>query len=276
MFGVTNNCPTTAGTEKSLSSLNLESNGFSTLSTGGCLATDETFGNFGISGFTGGTTVPSLTNTSGYTTPDASSDAQNLVTNMAASLPLVQTGTGSSSGDLTLLTQFGSPGGPPANNTSVNAVDVVVSGINLSRAQASNYASIQVTVDVCEDTSTLNGVSGTGSIGAFSSSPCSGGSNKPNGTLVTMTGTITNSSSLNQTGDTITVVVPLSESVNIAAIDVNVELTSNDQGAASFSGLALDFADPVTPEPSTFVLMGSALAGLGFYVTRRNKAQRVS
>jgi hypothetical protein len=245
------------------------------LSTGGCSATDQTFGNFGVSGFSTPTTPPSLTNTDAYTTPDLTSDAQDLTTNLKESLPAASMWSGSSSttGNVTLLSQFGSAGGPLTTDTTVNEVAVTVSGINLDKAQGANDASIQVTVYVCENPSSLNGVSNTGGITAFGA--CTGNTDQPNGTLVSNTVSLSNVTGVNLTGDTLTVLVPLSEAVSIAAIDVNIGLTSNDEGVASFSGLSLDFADP-TPEPSPFVLLGSALLGLGLLGARRRKAQRAS
>lgn len=273
MFGATSNCPTTSpGT--ALGTLNTDANGFTgvgTLSNAGCSATDQTFGNFGISGFSGATTVPTISNTAGYTAPDASSDAQNLITNLTASAPTAATGTtASESGDLTLLTQFGSSS--PVNDPTVSAVDVTVSGVDLPKTQGSNDASIVVTVYVCEDPSSLNGTSNTGSIAAFSS--CSG-SHQPNGTLVTGTATLTNTHTTTTGGQTVTVAVDFGEVVDIAAVDVNIDLTSNDNNPVSFSGVSLDF-DPPTPEPSPFVLLGSALLGLCVLGARRRKAQRAS
>jgi hypothetical protein len=279
MFGAASSCPTTSGTEVELGSINTLSpgNGFTGgLSTGGCAATDESFGNFGVSGFTGVTTLPTTTNADGYTTPDPTSDASDVITNLKASLPSSGWSNSlSSSGNLTFLAQFGTPGGAPATDNSVNEVAVTISGITLDKAQAANDASIQVTVYICEDPGSLNGVSNTGSVSAFSGCNGSTGSQKPTGTLVSNSATLTNTTGSNQTGDTLTVLVPIAVAMDIAAIDVNIGLTSNNVGAASFSGVSVDFADP-SPEPSTFVLMGSALAGLGIFAARRKKAQRAS
>src|SRR5580692_4137930 len=155
-FGGSSSCPTTSGTELTLGTIDTLSpgNGLTGgLSTGGCSATDQTFGNFGVSGFSTPTTPPSLTNTDAYTTPDLTSDAQDLTTNLKESLPAASMWSGSSSttGNVTLLSQFGSAGGPLTTDTTVNEVAVTVSGINLDKAQGANDASIQVTVYVCEN-----------------------------------------------------------------------------------------------------------------------------
>jgi len=277
MFGANTSCPGLSPGDE-LGNINNYSpgNGFSGgLSTGGCFATDQTFGNFGISGFSGATPAPTLSNTDGYTTADATSDAQDLITNLSANTPAAPTGeTESKSGDLTLLTQFGPSGGPPATDSTVNGVLVTVSDITLSAAIGTTHdTSVAVTVYVCENpTSNLAG-SNTGSIMPFGTSgACSGAG----GTLVQNTFDLINTGGLEK-NETVTVAVNLGEAVDAAAVDVNIDLTSdhNSTNLVSFSGVSLDFTT-TTPEPAPFVLVGSALVGLGLIGARRRKAQRAS
>jgi hypothetical protein len=173
-----------------------------------------------------------------------------------------------STGDLTLFTQFGPSGGGPTVNADINSLSVTLSNVNLADAGAS----VVLTVYVCEDTTDLGGAGNHGSLKSFTGCGGSAGSNTPtNGTLVSDTVTLSGAA----TASTVIVTVSLGEVISAAAIDVNVDLTSDSQGPASFSGMSLDFGE-TTPEPSTFVLTGSALAGLGFFAARRRKAQRAS
>jgi hypothetical protein len=246
-FGTNSNCPSATGTN--LTTINSEASGMtsSTISTTGCGAVDETFGNFIISGFTGVSTAPTLSNTNGWAT--ASNFAQDLNSDMAASLPTSGFTLTTSTGDLVFLTQFGT-GASPTVNASLAGIVLTLTGVDLpdNNSGATNDSSIAVTIGICENATSAPSAT-------FADCTALGG------TYASSTATITNTSgSTNISGATETFVLALPSTIMDLAVDDTVVLTSNRVGPTSFSGFEEEFD---APEPSTFVLLGAALAVVG-------------
>lgn len=237
--------------------------GGGTVSTGGCGAVDTTFGNFGVS-----STVfsPSLT-TNGvdaFTTQESVAAQIDFV--RANGSPFSVTGAGNNqintgTAQITYLTQFGA--GTSPSFTDVQNIDLTFAGVILPAAQGTNFASISVTLGVCENPTSLGGATNNTGLTAFSN--CSG----LGGTYLSKSFNIANTSATTAITGDITFALALNQPVSVIALNNSINLIANHTGQASFTGFYEGFA---APEPSSFVLLGSALAGLGFLRFRKRKA----
>jgi hypothetical protein len=265
LSAVTLNCPTATGTH--VNTLLAGSNGMTAatgVSSGGCLATDQTFGNFGVvASGTAMTTVPTGANVDAFTTsnPVAQDITFNGIT-FSESATFNNTGTV----NITDWTQFGS-GTAPATNAAVQEVSFVFTGVNLPAEIAGHDSSLTLAVTICENPTTVPGGNNNTALATFTT--CAG----TGGTLVTQTFTVTNATGTAITNATETFNVPLI-SVKDIAIDATISLLDND-AATSFTGFSEDF---LSPEPSTFILFGTALAAIGLlrFRARRKVAVRVT
>jgi hypothetical protein len=249
-FGTNSNCPT-SGTPATLATVNTDANGMSsggaTVSTTGCGATDETFGNFFVSGFsaTGGDTT--------FTTATDSFATANAVANLytvSGGVSLAAAGfdtTATETGNFALLTQFGTlTGVKPVTNDSVDRIELTLTGVDLPGQQfGGNTSSIEVTILACVGTTTAPAATFTA---------CT------TGTAETITLTASNATGTAITGATENFILTLPTATSVISVDDTIKLTSNNNGAASFTGFDEDFE---SPEPSTFVLLGTALAAVG-------------
>jgi hypothetical protein len=242
-FGTSTNCPS-SGTPATLTAVNALTNGMTagggTVATGGCGATDETFGNFNITGFatTGGSTAFSLATNSFAT---ANTVAQNYSISGGASAADGSTDTG----DVFFLTQFGT-GAKPVVNGQADVIELTLTGVTIDRPLGTD-SSIAVTIGVCEGATAAPAA-------AFTTCTAEGG------TYHSSTTTITNTSGANITGATLNFFLALPTDTAVLAVDDTITLVSNFRGQTTFTGFQEDFE---SPEPSTFIMLGSALAGLG-------------
>jgi hypothetical protein len=256
-FGSGTACPSATGT--TVGTINTEANGMgggSTISTGGCNAGDQTFGNIGVTlgpGVTGGTL-------DAVSTANVAPTGQTFTFTGAWTVAAGLGATGS--GGDTYLTQFGS-GPAPTTDGSIEDILVTLSGINLP-ADILNKASIQATIGVCEAPQSTGGAGNGNGLAGFASTACTNPSSSAGtfgGTAyISSTATLSNNSLFTPiTNGTLTFFISIPTSVSIFAIDTTFVLTSNATGAASFSQFTEDFE---SPEPSAFILLGTALAGL--------------
>ncbi len=248
-WAATTNCSTVA----TVAAVNAGTNGFgggATISQGGCFAVDETFGNIGISG-----AVPGTLDTifSANTAPVGQSMDLNGAWNVAANT--------SANGSDVYLTQFGP--GPPAINSLIQQVVITFSGVNIpvaTSALPSGDSFIQLAVGVCENPGNDGTASTHGGMASFTSTICTTNSagNLAGTGYVSNTFTITNTSQVTPiTNGTFSFGIQLSEPVDILALDNAITLTSvNPGGGITFSDFTESFD---SPEPATFVLLGSAL-----------------
>jgi hypothetical protein len=263
-----NTAPVASSTNDNLTAINGLANGMSsggaTISTTGCGLINQTFGNFNMTNFTGATPASTYTfmGTSNTGVAEAltistvaqSSGGDNsnaFVTAFSAST--VETLTT----DFEYLTQLGT-GTHPVGNASVQFLEITLNGIQMtndsdtgSAATTGNF--IMVSVNVCENP--------TVAPGADFSSSC------PTGThLTTLTSKIVDTGA-NFTAQDETVSFALPSNVPVLAIDTSIELSAAISQTTSFGSVEESFD---SPEPPTFVLLGTAL-GIGFLRSRWGK-----
>jgi hypothetical protein len=261
-WAATLNCPTVTGT--TVATINAAINGMgggATISQGGCFAVDETFGNIGLSG----AAIPATLDT--IMTANAAPVGQSVdftgAWNVAANT--------SASGSDVYLTQFGT--GSPVTNSLIKQVVITFSGVNIpvaTSALPSGDSFIQLAIGVCENPGNDSSASTHGGMAPFTSTICTTNSagNLAGTGYVSNTFTITNTSQVTAiTNGTFSFGIQLSESVDILAIDNAITLTSvNPGGGITFSDFQESFD---SPEPATFILLGSALLAMTLLRVRR-------
>jgi hypothetical protein len=260
-FGTSANCPTGTGT--TMTAINALANGLTTggttVSTTGCGATDQTFGNFFESGFTatGGSTT-FTTGTDGFVTSNAVANLFTVgggVSDAAGTFDNNRTDTG----NFAFLTQFGTASGvKPVANNGVDTVELTLTGVSIPddaevAGNAQPEASIKVTILACVGTTTA---------------PAATFTTCPNGTAETITDTITNTSTTAALTGTLNFFLGIPAGSSVVSVDDTIVLNSNFNGAASFTGFDQDFE---SPEPSTFILLGSALVLIGLLHLRARR-----
>jgi hypothetical protein len=262
-WAATLNCPTVSGTTSA--TVNNGTNGFgggTTVSQGGCFAVDETFGNFGLSGaaISSGTLDTIM---SANAAPVGQSVDLNGTFSVAASSSAVST--------VTYVTQFGTSF--PATNSLIQQIVITLSGVNIPVATSSNSSgdsSIQLAIGVCENPANDDGAPEHGGISSFTGTTCTGttaGDLVGTG-YVSNTFTITNTSQITPISNgTFSFGIELSEPVSVLALDNLLTLTSvNGASGITFSDFTESFD---SPEPATFVLLGSALLVIALLRYRR-------
>jgi hypothetical protein len=260
-WATNNNCPSsfTSVATNSLGSGGIggQTNGITAsvspfASANGCGDINQTFGNFAESGFTGlGGTYAAVS--------DSSSGVAKQITFQTAITGTVDTtndftsGVSSTSGNIAYLTQFGTGTSPALASPSVDALVVQLTGVNLPASDSNmTYSSIAVVVTACQNvTAALTS--------NFTS--CSSGN------LAQLSTTFSNTTSTAIANGIETAVLSLGN--NFSNIDINTQVTLNGNlnGPASFSDLTEDFE---ASEPSTFILLGSVLAGIGILRFRKS------
>lgn len=263
-WAATLNCPTVTGT--TVATVNAGTNGMgggTTVSQGGCFAIDETFGNIGLSGAAIPATVDTIM--SANAAPVGQSIDFNGSWNVAANT--------SASGSDIYLTQFGTSS--PATNSLIQQVVITFSGVNIpvaTSALPSGESSIQLAIGVCENPANNNGAGAHGGMASFTSATCTGtvaGDLVGTG-FVSNTFTITNTSLVTAiTNGTFSFGIELSKPVSVLALDNVITLSSVNPGSGiTFSDFQESFD---SPEPATFVLLGSALLVIALLQYRRRK-----
>lgn len=265
-FATSSNCPTATGT--TLTTINGDTNGMTTgggtISTSGCGATDQTFGNFTVTA-TGFSTNPAVGTTDGYvSTLSPPPETFDFTTTAATTIDAVTSGeTATATEDVAFLTQLGT-GANPSKVTADEELGFTVDNISLAGSHTfsgTTYdTSITITIYVCE---------GATSAPTGSFTTCTGVGN-PGGTLVTSTVTVTNTGTGTDTISSLPIYVALtSGTYSDYAVNDVISITNNRTGSSSFQDYSDEFT---TPEPSSFLLLGTALGILGFFVLRRKTA----
>ena len=238
------------------------STGFTSgITAGGCFATDQSFSNLLISA-AGQTATNSYVSTGTSSAGDyitfasiagdttsASDDSSNRFT----TLSVVNGGLGvGGSIDFVDYSDFGTTA-TPAGIPGLSALTITISGITINNPNGS----ITVTAVGC------SGVTGAGSAATFGS--CAAGPGGTSLTPTTVTWTITQA---NVSGGVATLTL-FNLPAGLTSLATDFTVTLNHDGT-SFATFTEDFG---TPEPSTFLLLGGGLAGLGFLRARRNRAR---
>lgn len=225
-------------------------------SSNGCGDVNQTFGNFFVNGFTSlaGTyadTSNSITGVAKAITFQTAIPGTSDTTNDFTS------GAGSVSGDIVYLTQFGTGASPSLASPSIEYLVVELTGVNLPSLDSSqDPASIALSITACENVTAAM-------MSNFTT--CS------SGTLVQLgVVTFSNNSGINITNGIETAILALGTSFSNINVNTQITLTANNNGAASFMGLTESFD---SPEPSTFILIGTALAGIGILRFRKRERQ---
>lgn len=240
--------------------INGQSTGFTSgITGGGCFATDQSFSNLLISA-TGQNATNSYASTGTSSAGDFitfssiagdTTSASDDNTNRFSGVPVVQGGVGNN-GVINFVdySDFGTTA-TPTGISNLSALTITIGGISIASG------SIVVTAVAC------SGVSGTGSAATFTS--CAAG---PGGSTVTPTTATWTIKAANITGGVATLTLyNLPAGLTSLATDFTVTLNGVDTSFATFTE---DFG---APEPSTFLLLGGGLAGLGFLRARRKRAR---
>jgi hypothetical protein len=259
-WAATTNCSTVT----TVATVNAGTNGFgggATVSQGGCFAVDETFGNIGLSG----AAIPGTLNTfiSTNAAPVGQSIDFNAAWNVAANTSV--------SGSDVYLTQFGTSN--PITNSLIQQVVITFSGVNIPVATSSSSSGdsfIQLAIGVCENPKNDNGAGAHGGLGTFTGAVCTNqfAGGLQGSAFDSNTFTITNTSQVTPiTNGTFSFGIELSGPVSVLAIDNAITLTSVNGGSGiTFSDFTESFD---SPEPATFVLLGSALLVIALLRVRR-------
>lgn len=253
VLAATSSCPTSIG-DNTLSAINAESNGMSggsTISTGGCIATDETFGNFGSSG-------DAITAT---TSIDAVMVPTNVAQEFEGLTSLGVTGDGTDTGNLTFVTQFGTT--QPAVNPGVTQVVFELENVTIAAETTSGTSSIGLTLGVCENPTNDGGVGNNGSLASFTACTSLGG------TYESVSETFSNPTSSAEVSINLFVALTVPDTIKLLTVDDTITITSESESGSSYNGI-YDYFE--ASEPSTFLLFGTALAGVGLLRFLRRKA----
>jgi hypothetical protein len=245
-----------------MSTINSESNGMSggsTISTGGCIATDETFGNFGISG-------PGLGG-EGITTVGAEMTPTNTAQELYTGMNLDESGNASLTDNLTFVTQFGTTD-PVVNPGVMEVVLELPDSFIGPESSGGATSSIGLTIGVCEN-ATSDGLAGNnGSLSTFTGTNGSACATY-GGTYESVSATFTNTTSSTEEAD-LFLSLSLPSTIEVLTVDDTITLTGGySSGTASYPAV-LDYFE--APEPSTFALLGSALSGICLARFHRRKA----
>jgi hypothetical protein len=235
-----------------LSTINSGTTGFTSgITAGGCnLVVQGT----GVTGTNSYATVSTSDVAQAITFATMAGDSSSVSADHTNSFTVGNVGNGGSI-DFVDYSNFGTTTTP--SSVGVGQIDVTLSGVNIGAVTGNTIVVSEV---VCSN------VSGTGSVGAFTS--CTSGSNQPGGTnVVTTTLTFT---SADVVGGNITFAVAV-PSVSSIAADFTVSLNWAGGGLTSFDTFEESFDSSTTPEPSTLFLLGPALAGIGFLRVRARR-----
>ena len=245
-----------------LSTINSNSTGFSSgVTAGGCFGVEQSFSNLAVNGSNqsgttdyasvgNGTAGQSITFSSmaGDSTSSSADNSNNFTTSNS-------TGVGNH-GTLNFVdySDFGTTA-TPSSIPGLVEVTVTIAGVSLASGAGN---SIVVSEVGC------SGVSGTGHTGTFTG--CTTGANQPGGSAIPGNFSNTFTSSNVSLGQITFSVFTLPSNLTSIATDFSVTLNGGSTAFATFTE-AFD-----APEPSSFVLLGSALAGLGFLRFRKRHA----
>lgn len=260
-FGAFDSCP---GTAASLNTINTENGG----SGAGCEATNLLFNNYTVGGTAGtGGTLPTVSNL----------DMTGSTVGPPITVTYAPTATGgwtAPAGDTTYSSQFDGlvtiEGAGDFSSVSLDPGTLDLTG------RSGTEASITVTENFC-----LGGTSTPASGGALTCSTPDSGSisikytatgttGSTHSTAYTCTlGGVTVTAGCTGADPTLTLTGSFTTLTTQTIVAIDNTHTASTQGLAS---LIEDFGEVNgTPEPSTFVLLGSALVGFGFLRARRSK-----
>ncbi len=249
-------------TSITLAGINATSTGFTSgVTAGGCFNIDQSFSNLAISnggGTTGYASVSSGTAAQAITFSSQASVAGNINFDTTDNFSTAGSGNIASGSAVQFVdySDFGT-GSAPSSVPGLAKIDVTISGINFTGTGAGN--SIVVTEVGC-----FNLATGAGSAATFTT--CATGTTLGGTSSVTIT-------SANVTSGSFSFAVFTLPS-NLRSIDTDFSDQLNENGGVtSFETFGESF-DTTSPEPSTFVLISTALGGLGLLRVwvRRRKA----
>ncbi len=256
------NANTSGSGGNGLAAINAQTNGFSTGVTSGCGAVNQTFGNFNVSNSpSGGASTyawmsQNSTSTNLFFTGLAGTDANPGTRDNTNGYTVNGTNgtTGTNDAEIQYLTQFGT--GTAKSVTTDSVLLVTINGVTMN---TNANSSIVVTINLCGNATSA----GTATIANQADCTALGGSS---GGFSSATHTFTTASNLTGTG-TLQFAFVLPSGFSSFAVDTDITLNARGTGSTtSFISFEESFE---SPEPSTFILLGSALAGVAWLRRRR-------